>query len=199
MGDTAGSPAQRQRGLAPLWRRAGVRIFQDKLRASLTFMVFVLIGGVAATEPLYLQFAGSDAVASLRQPPSAEQAAQAAVVRLAGGGDPQSARQRSYVEEIARIPHLGPLQVTAASIGYELNPVADFVPTASAGGVTRRVRLFGVPDPRTDLLITSSGAPSGVWLAPELGPARDAGDADTQDDADAVSHGAHRRLLRDGC
>jgi putative ABC transport system permease protein len=130
-----------------------------------------LLATAAAAAPLFLSSAGDAAMTDvLHAVPPRAPAADAAVVRLNGGTDPEQPLQAALLAQLARVPGLTRPSLSAASIGREMLPPGTlFTPYVSSGGTRVGARLFGQEDLAASLVPVAGGpsvaqAGAGVWL-----------------------------------
>ena len=154
-----------------MWRFAPRRLLHDPLSLALMVGVLTMVGVAASAGPLYAE-AVSDA--SLRTVlgavPAGAGARDAAVARVNGGIDPSSAQWSDLVTALDGVGGLDTPRVTSQSVSTELhssvfyNPVG---PTVTGPAAAEPVRIFGVDDPASRLVVLSRvpGANAGVWLS----------------------------------
>ncbi|XVV16190.1 FtsX-like permease family protein [Actinoplanes sp. CA-131856] len=125
---------------------------------------FLVLGAAGAAGAFFAEASdnaafqvGRDAVA-----PSARQA-DAAVVRLSAPVGRASADHQQVLDDLRRIPHLTPPDLTGGSIGAELVAPMFWGSTASSGSVSERGRLFAVSSPAAELDGTAHGQ-GGLWI-----------------------------------
>lgn len=155
------------RGPSPLLRAAPGRVFAEPLRGLLLVAVFAMTAAATVSEPLYLQHAGNAAFDQARQniQPSAAEGPDD-IVRLVFPGTPSEPVIRKLLGGLARLPQLGPVELSAGSIARELDTSAVFESVVSTGGRQRHVRLFSVDHPEQRLRIAGRAPTTagGVWL-----------------------------------
>ena len=168
---TGAPPRGRRRFLPPpLWRFAPRRLLHDVVTLTLMLGVLTMLSMAAAAGPLYADAVSDAAVRlTLESVPAGAAAKTAPVVRLNGGIDPDSSQWTALLRSLEELPGVGPARVTTQTISTELHPKLLFDPvgpvlTGDAGSAP--VRLFGVDDPASRLVVVTqaAGVGEGVWL-----------------------------------
>ena len=168
---TGAPPRGRRRFLPPpLWRFAPRRLLHDVVTLTLMLGVLTMLSMAAAAGPLYADAVSDAAVRlTLESVPAGAAAKTAPVVRLNGGIDPDSSQWTALLRSLEELPGVGPARVTTQTISTELHPKLLFDPvgpvlTGAAGSAP--VRLFGVDDPASRLVVVTQAADvgEGVWL-----------------------------------
>ncbi|WP_143235539.1 FtsX-like permease family protein [Paractinoplanes atraurantiacus] len=125
---------------------------------------FLVLGAAGAAGPFFAEASdnaafqvGRDAVSSTARQTDA------AVVRLSAPVGRASADHQQVLDDLRRIPHLTPPDLTGGSIGAELIAPTFWGSTASFGGVSERGRLFAVSSPAAELDGTAHGQ-GGLWI-----------------------------------
>ncbi|MFL6154265.1 MAG: hypothetical protein ACJ72B_17960 [Ornithinibacter sp.] len=168
---TGAPPRGRRRLLPPpLWRFAPRRLWHDTVTLTLMLAVLTMLSVAAAAGPLYADAVSDAAVRlTLESVPAGAAAKTAPVVRLNGGIDPESSQWTALLRSLSELPGLGPARVTTQTISTELHPKLLFDPVGpvlTGGGGSAPVRLFGVDDPASRLVVVTQAADvdEGVWL-----------------------------------
>ena len=156
----------------PLWRFAPRQLLHDAVTLTLMLGVLTMLSMAAAAGPLYAEAVSDAAVRlTLESVPAGAPAKIAPVVRLNGGVDPEGSEWTALVRSLEELPGIGPARVTTQTISTELHPKVLYDPvgpvlTGASGSAP--VRLFGVVDPASELVVVTrapgAGEGEGVWL-----------------------------------
>jgi hypothetical protein len=153
-----------------VWRLAPRRLLHDSVTLALMLAVLTMLAVSASAGPLYAEAVSDAAVrVALQSVPEGAAAKTAPVVRLNGGIDPESRQWSDMVTALEKIPGVAPARVTTQTISTELHPKVFYDPVGpvvSGDAGSAPVRLFGVDDPASHLVVTSRAAEGGpgVWL-----------------------------------
>ena len=153
-----------RRAASPLLRAAFVRVLGEPLHAVLLVAILGLMTAAALSEPLYLQHSGNSAFGALRTAiPPYSAPREDAVVRLISSRPPKA--EPKLLAGLDAVPNLGATDVSAGSVGYELDISATYDSEASAGARQLRTRTFAVDRPAERLQQVESVPGRGVWLS----------------------------------
>ncbi|MEV4348555.1 hypothetical protein AB0J83_29210 [Actinoplanes sp. NPDC049596] len=140
---------------------------------------FLVLGAAGAAGPMFAEASdnaafqvGRDAV------PATARQADAAVVRMSAPVGRASADHQRVVDDLRRIPHLTPPDLTGGSIGAELIAPTFWGSKVYLGSKFERARLFAVSSPAAELQGRAAGT-GGVWIPEPVASALGAKAGDT--------------------